>query len=73
MLSGLERDHLIGETLVFAHAGLGVAGVAATTRNVANLEDVLRMVEEALRVIRLPANRLGRSGHCLAIKSLAQR
>ena len=60
---GLDRSHAVGEKLIFAIRGFRFIGLPPPTRQVAEKEHVLRMVENPLRIIRRPAQRFVRSFH----------
>ena len=69
MLSGSSATILSASRLYSRAWPLPQFGCRRAAGNVADVEDVLRMVEQPLRIIGIAANCLGRSGHRLPVQS----
>ena len=67
----LNRDHLTGKTLVFAIGGLRPVDLAPPARELTDPEDILGVIEQPLRVVRVTANGLRGASHRLSISRVA--
>ncbi len=66
----LDCDQLVREALVFAIGGHRPTGLAPKARELAEPEDILRMVEQPLGIFGRPPDRLRRAGHRLPVEPI---
>ena len=64
-----KLDHSCGEPLILAHRSFGRTEVASLLRDLAYVKDVLSVIVEPLRVVRLTADGLCRADRCLAVQA----